>query len=217
MARKLKPSEVQASLTSSMGAELGGIFYRLWCECSWLHVVWRDYVALFDANEGDVTTLREAAPAFARVLRATMWEALVLQLCRISDPASNGKKQNLTIRRLSVLVKPELQKRVDTAVADLVGKTEFARNWRNRYIAHRDLEVAFGISAEPLPSFSKAELAAALSSLAGILNLIEVEYCNSVISYKDVLVSGDAAQLAAVLRSGLEARAVRPGFVSPAL
>jgi hypothetical protein len=59
-------------------------------------------------------------------------------------------------------LKSTVAKLVDNALK----ATEFARDWRNRLIAHRDLDIALSTATTPLKDASRAQVKDALASLA---------------------------------------------------
>ena len=50
-------------------------------------------------------------------------------------------------------------------IADALVATEFCRDWRNRHIAHRDLQLALKQGAEPLKPASRSKVREALEAL----------------------------------------------------
>lgn len=108
-----------------------------------LHIQWKIYRDLFASCPEIVATLNIAAPTFARCIQDTLQDSICLGLTRLTDPASTGKHDNLTPRRLEQLLdgrkyakaKQELISLLDQAVA----KASSFRNLRNKRIAHSDL------------------------------------------------------------------------------
>src|SRR5690349_7121891 len=120
-----------------MGAALGPVYYALYNEFVWLHVRSRQYLQLFGAAPERVDLLNQAAGLFFRVVEDSLWEDTLLHLSRMTDTAQMGKKANLTIQRLSPLITDQaLASEIRTLVDSAVTKSAFARDWRNRRIAH---------------------------------------------------------------------------------
>jgi AbiU2 len=145
MSTRHTPDELAQHYTVTMGRELGGQFYRLWNECAWLHLKWSEYVALFGTEKARLELLNKAAPGFTRLLDGVLWDDILLHICRMTDEPTVGRRRRdtLTIRRLPLLVTGtpiEDQIKQLAHVAD--SKARFARDWRNRHIAHRDLRLA---------------------------------------------------------------------------
>lgn len=86
---------------------------------------------------------------------------------------------------------------------------EFAKDWRKRHIAHRDLDLALRKPTSPLPGASRAQVKAALGGLVVIYNLIEGHYFQSTTIFNRTFGSRNAQQLLYVLHAGLNAQAAR--------
>ncbi|MDO9051955.1 MAG: hypothetical protein Q7U70_10755 [Methylotenera sp.] len=143
----------------AMGEPLGELYSALWQHLTLLYNKWGDYVALFGTNPERIVLLNKTGASFFRTVQDCLWDDSLLHLARITDSSSTGKKHNLTIRRISELVndvkqKAELEAFVDTAVK----ATAFARDWRNRRIAHRDLQLALDLPTEPLAVGARLKL-----------------------------------------------------------
>lgn len=96
--------EAKAEHMRLMGDELGVVYSALWQEVAWVHGKWSDFVTLFGTKESRVNLLNAAAPAFCRLIQDSIWENILLHIARLTDPAATGKKQNLTIQRLPLLI-----------------------------------------------------------------------------------------------------------------
>ena len=57
--------------------------------------------------------------------------------------------------------------------------TSFARDWRNRLIAHRDLKLALEEPTEALATESRDQVNDALKSLTAVLNVLSKHHFNS--------------------------------------
>ena len=135
-------SEVRQERISVLGQELGRVFHGLDRELLWVQLKWEEYKALFATSPESVELLNTLAPFFWWNIQTVMWEDVLLHISRLTD----APKKRLTVKQLPNLcrddesVREELEKRI----ADAVSATRFARDWRNRRIAHRDLETALG-------------------------------------------------------------------------
>jgi hypothetical protein len=157
---------------ASLGRELGGVFAELWQEVAWLHTVWQEYRVIFGDSPGQLDISNEAAGTFFYMVQKEVWEAVLLHLARLTDPASTRKKKNLAIPALQKLVKPEIAAEVSALTQNCLDSTEFARDWRNRYIAHKDLPLALGDqTAPPLKAASRKAVEEALSSLDELVSV----------------------------------------------
>jgi hypothetical protein len=152
------PAEVDNHYLVKMGEALGTQFYALWQEVVWLHWNWAEFVELFGTKPTRIELLNQAAPAFFRVVQDTLWEVTLLHIARLTDQSRSGGRNdraNLTIRNLPGLIHdPELKQVVSGLIETAVDKAGFCRDWRNRHIAHRDLNLALSADearARPSP------------------------------------------------------------------
>jgi hypothetical protein len=111
-------------------------------ECCHLHIKWSEYVTLFGHDEDRITLLNLTAPAFFRIVEDSLWEDILLHICRMTDADRNV----LSLGRLARLVKPAIRDEVETQLASVVATTSFAKDWRDRHIAHRNLQLALNES-----------------------------------------------------------------------
>lgn len=199
------PEEVKQQYVDSMGAELGRLFHELGNECSWLHWKWGEYVTLFGSKPERIDLLNAAAGAFFRIVQDCLWEDTLLHIARLTDPPESAGKKNLTLQRLPTLVVPEVRAKVDTLLKDCLAKSEFARDWRRRRIAHRDLQLALSENARPLEHASRQTVRQSIESIAAMLNGVESHYLHSEVAYEFTSQFPNAESLLYVLRDGVEA------------
>jgi hypothetical protein len=210
MAIELSDEQVRQQYINAMGRELGQVFHYLWKECAWLHLKWHEFVTLFGTNAKRVDLLNAAAPAFFKIVQDLLWEDTLLHICRLTDPAvSPGKRENLTVCRLPMLVLPALRPKVEHAVAATRCQCKFARDWRNRHIVHRDYPLALDKHANPLEPATIKSVSEALASIAGVLNILEGQYRHHepIPYHMPIEPLGNAEALLYLLRDGLDARA----------
>jgi len=73
---------------------------------------------------------------------------------RADRPAIAGR-HTVTLKRLPMLVEPSFRSAVNGLLQECLTKSEFARDWRNRRIAHNDLVLATQMNATPLAPASR--------------------------------------------------------------
>lgn len=173
--------EAKSDYIKQMGQELGIQFYRLWEEFLWLDMKWGEYDAMYGAGSNRIDLLNEAAPTFFWMVEKVFWEDMLLHISRLTDPpSSNGKngKKNLTIKNLPELVSdPAIKEAVNDLVGVAENKTKFCRDWRDRYIAHRDLDLAINVEpARPLESANRQNVFDALIAIRNVLMELEGRY-----------------------------------------
>ena len=200
-------NEVRLGYEEALGEELGSLFAELWHELTSLHLTWSEYRVIFATSPEQLKVANDAASGFFYIVQKIMWEAILLNLARITDPAqSPGKKKNLTVAALAASVKQEIRPDVEKLILQATSHTDFARDWRNRYLAHRDLPLALGDSeASHLKTASRASVTKALASLGELLNFVDRSYTDSTTRFETNPTNRGAKQLLFVLERGSRA------------
>jgi AbiU2 len=172
-------NEVQENYRTKLGAEFGDAYYL--CLAEWVDIVgiWHQYENLFGHNQEKIDLLNEAGGRFFYNVERLFFRSVVLGLCRLIDPIKSSGKDNLTIRRLGRFMDTEYQKdRFKLLENAALTSTDFARDWRNRYIAHNDLGLKQNAAA-PLAFASREFVKIAISNFHSILNFISAEFMNT--------------------------------------
>jgi hypothetical protein len=190
-----------------MPPPLGEIHHWLHDELAWLHLKWYDYRRLFAGTQERFDLLNKAAPDFFGKLQGMLWENVLLHLCRITDPPKTMKHDNLTIMRIpDAIPDPAIAAFVKQLVDDAAQKTQFARDWRNRRMAHQELPPLQGQVAKPLAPGSRQNVEDALAAVRKAMNDIEQRYLKAVVRYDFTIEAlGGVESLIERLRMGLEA------------
>lgn len=222
MSSHLTSDEVRQDYIDKMGKELSGQFNRLHNECAWLHLKWSEYVALFGVSQSRMDILNASARGFFVLLDSSLWEDVLLHICRLTDDPEVGrrKRQTLSVRRLPELVNPAIRERVKRLVSAAVKKSKFARDCCDRHIAHRDLNLALKRGAKPLAGASRQGVEDAINAIVAVLGAVEEHYRKATTAYEHVSHLGNAEALLHVLREGIEARdeqfrRLKAGQISP--
>lgn len=191
----------------AMGKELGELYSALWQEVVWIHSKWSRYVALYGTNPKRIELLNQAAPSFFGLLQGILFEDALLHIARLIDSPKSAGKSNLSVQRIGPLISdPALHHKIKCLVSDCVTKSEFARNWRNLHLAHRDLERATTDLAFPLMSVTRAQVVEVLGSLANILNTLSLHYFGSTTSFDVGDTVSNTESLIYLLDDGLRAQ-----------
>jgi len=210
MATYKSAEDVRREHIERLGQELGEVFHALYQEIAWLQDKWREYRTVFTTSDSRIELLNEAAPRFFVYLQDTLWEDILLHISRLTDAAEMGKKANLTVMRLPDLIgSAETAARVRVATDAAVAAAAFARDWRNRYIAHRDLPLALQHDVLGLMPARQLSVQAAVDTLTAVVRLIYLELLDSDVSLDIPGGPGDAEDLLLCLRDGVEASRAR--------
>ncbi|MHB1293764.1 MAG: AbiU2 domain-containing protein [Anaerolineae bacterium] len=171
--------------TERLGPELGPILLELCTDLNELRTKWHEYEVLYAHSQQRVDLLNYSARHFFVMLDDIMWKDILLHLARLTDPPDSGKgKPNLTIKLLPHLIGDET---MAAAVSDLVVDADrccaFARDWRNRYLAHSDLHVRLAGSGpaqvSQLASSSQQRIADAVAAVEKVVDHVHVRYFGS--------------------------------------
>lgn len=199
----MTPLESQSIHLRKMGEEIGPVYSALWQEVVRIGRKWEQYVALFGVNEQRVALMNKAGGSIFRTVQDTLWDDVLLHIARLSDPAKSMNKSNLSILHLVELVKPsDLRGKLDVLSNECVSACQFARDWRNRRIAHRDLSLALDTSVKPLASASRENVVTALEKIEEVLNAASAYYLDSTTFFR-VSRGEDAVSLLYLVRDGL--------------
>lgn len=194
----------------AMGRELGSVHNALYNELVSLHTRWILYRQLF-AQPDRIALLNEAAGFLFHVLQNVMYENVILGLARLTDPPRSAGKDNLTLRRLPDLIPDaSLCLEVEDLVQKALDACEFARDWRNRRLAHNDLALLLATSTDPLSGVSRNDIEGALDAFRNLVNRLEQHYRHSEVAYQQVVLGlGTGDSLVSYLRKGVQVERAR--------
>lgn len=177
--------EVRADYISTMGQELGANFYVLYRELVELHVLWQQYRQLFGESTDTVQLLNRTAGLFFKIVQDELWDSVLLGVSRMTDPPSTGKKKNLTVLSLSQLITDSaLRAEVQDLCTKAVTAAEFAREHRNKRIAHQDHNYLSNRNSNPLSGISRAAVEDMLAALRDVLNRLDNHFRDSTVLYE---------------------------------
>lgn len=221
MARYQNPDEVLAELKRTLGPDLAEVFHKLETDLVWLHMKWRQYRELYGTSQSRLDLLNESAPLFFRVVQDSVWEDTLLSVARLTDRTGDGSKRNLSICHLPDLVSdPSVRLELEASISLAIEAASFARDWRNRRIAHRDLNHALDPHATPLAAASRQRIEEALTALRNVLNTVNKRLRNTTFMFEPTGSTHSAVSLLYVVRDGLDAQrahetAMREGRLPP--
>lgn len=193
-----------------MGEELGVLFHRLAGELTWLCWRWNEFEQLFGEKKSRIDILNRSAPFFFYIVQQVLWDEALLGISRLAGPASSMGHANLAVRRVAPLIPEEgLREEVEALIRTMDDACRFASPWRNKRIAHRDLDLALGSNAEPLPAVEKRQVDEAIEAITAVLNHVQAAYQDATTAYRVVGPVDGAEALLLVLRDGLRREELR--------
>lgn len=187
--------ELLAEHKRVMGSELGEVFFALHNKLVVLHIIWQQYRQLFGSNDGTIDLLNRTSGLFFKIVQDELWDSVLLGISRMTDSAQTGARRNLTLQSLPPLIadpvlRAEVQKLCDYAATD----AEFAREHRNKRIAHHDHEYFTNPTANALNGISRQRIEGMLSAFRLILNRLNTHFFDSTTLY-EVFVDDTGARL----------------------
>ena len=204
MSREKSAEENQARYIEKMGQKLGELFYATSIELSRAHWRWEQYRILFGEGQRQIDLLNEAAPIFFGIVHDVLFEDTLLAIARLVERPKPSGKRVLTVKRFPpLLADPNLKEQVCTLIGKAKTSAQFAIDWRNRRLAHRDLDLSLSRSLEPLPPATREKVEESLSALRAVLDCIEIENCDGHVLYDISSVPGGAKSLVRVIKGGL--------------
>lgn len=197
-----------------MGSELGQVYWELGGQLFTLSSIYADCAYLFgDNSEGRVELLNKAAHRFFWKVQQTFESELMLGICRLTDPAQNMKKNNLTVMKLADLVNigvPGAGTQVAVLAKKATALTDFARDWRNRWLAHTDYDLSVSKSeATALKLATLEKIDAALTAVDNTLKAVMSAYKFSSSGFRIISEYAAGPSLISILDEGLQARELR--------
>lgn len=162
-----------------MGVELGVTYHLLWNECVLLHQQWDEYVEMFGKNQEQFDVMNSVAPGFFKSVQDALWERTLLHLCKFADNRTVGHRKTLSLDTLLAFPASQQVPGLKTLVTNAKGRIKFAQDWRNRHIAHNDLEHARDRPAKPLAPASRNDVKEALKAIGAVLGAVEEHFTGS--------------------------------------
>ncbi|WP_373502255.1 hypothetical protein [Aestuariivirga sp.] len=197
-----------------MGPELGLAYWELAGELFTLSNIYADCAYLFgEKSEDRVKLLNKTAPRFFRKVQLTFENELLLGLCRLTDPAQDRKKNNLSVKKLTELYnrgKPQADAHIESIAEKATRSADFARDWRNRWLAHKDYDLSLNnLSVSALEPATLGKIDAALAAVDDTLKAVMSAHKFSSAGFRNISDYGAAPSLASLLHEGLLARDLR--------
>jgi hypothetical protein len=205
MNRDKTAEEVKQEMIDKMGIDFGSLFYSLRNELLWLTYRWIEFRELYGTKESRIDILNNSAPYLFYTVQNVLWENLLLGVAKVMDrPESTGKK-NITFKSIPLFIKEQsFHDEVMGIVTKLETKSIFCRDWRNRWIAHKDhaLSVDEG-NAKPLEVATRLKFKTVLELMQELYNKVSLKYLGSQTAFEFLSSDRGAISLLNLLEKGL--------------
>jgi hypothetical protein len=197
---------------SNIPPDVAEIFEPLRTEIIWLHVRWilyeQLYEQLFGHSEKRVDLLNESAGTLFYVVQDTLLGEIKIALSKLTDPARQGKFDNLSLEMLQSRIKLAADQQLQDTTRSLLDSLHSIcgrfRTWRNKTLAHLDLDTALKAETSQLPAITRQMVNDALRLVRDYMNEIEGRYDDSETAYEHFIMhASDGNSLAHLLKAGL--------------
>jgi len=137
---------------------------------------WEEYLELFVKEPRSFEIMNETAPGFFRSVQDLYWESILLGLCRFADKRTVSGRRTLSLDTLLSFSNAQAVPRIAELVDCARQMTKFAQDWRNRHIAHADLQHALDKDVTPLAPASRIHVRGALAAIVDVLSSVEMYF-----------------------------------------
>lgn len=159
-------------------SDIHRVYEPLFHDVCHLHRKWKLFCDLYAAGEKVIELLNESAPGFFRICQDSLRDDILLGICRLTDQKQTFGKDNLTLDSLVASIDTaeysELRKTLERLFSDARLKSTFARDQRNKRIAHTDLFTKLEVSI--LSVSTKKHIEEALQSIRDVMNAVELHF-----------------------------------------
>lgn len=102
------------------------------------------------------------------------------------------------------LTDDNFRREIEKELEELMTESKFCRDWRNRWIAHMDYELAVNRdNAKPLESGTRNKLKIAIERIQSIYNKVEFKYLGTTTGFKYLKSNRGAISLLYTIENGL--------------
>jgi len=178
---------------------------RAFCdECVWLYCLRKHFADLFEGNDGRRRLLAEVAGTFFHDLNLVLIDYLLLQQCKLTDPASSGKnKDNLTTNYIVALDwTPTTAQVLASANADIMSFRAKIDDARRKLVAHLDLRAR--LQTLDLGSFSPDDETKFWAALQTFVDAAHDEAIGGPFDFRVAMPAGDVSSLIHALKDAVD-------------
>jgi hypothetical protein len=203
MAEEHTPEQLMERYMSTMGKDLGEAFHHLMQEVARLHLKWNEFNTLCLSPER-IRSLNRAAPGFFWMVQSAWWNDILLHICRMTDRGTD----KLSVRHISKLISVlPVREATERLLDTLVEATMSVRDLRDRYIAHRNIDVALDRAVKPLADPDRDAVLSAIKALDDLLHFVDNHFTKSgPITYEHLDILGGANSILDIVERGLRDR-----------
>ena len=203
MSQDKSAEQIKNQHLEQMGVELGTIFNFLYNEVLTINYKWTEYIEVYGTNEERLKLLNKTAPTYFAVVQKVLFENIVLNIARITDPIQSMGKKNLTIKAIPQFITDDnLKARILKCIDEIDNESSFCRDWRNRLITHSDYSLLMNEKAQPLEPANRTKIDSIIKLLYEFINELYDKYFNTRIYEKIIKANNGVFRLLCLLDEG---------------
>ncbi len=175
--------------------ELEELFLGFREQCIWLRCCYNTYSALYESGERTKEVLQASAPIFFRDLNEILIEYVLLQICKIMDPAEIAGRKNLTFEHVNTALQDNhlMTDEIARFSCGLSRYRKLVKDGRNRLIAHLDKESV--LNGLPIGEHPEEEVTAFFESLQGYVDAVGNAVGVGPLDFRTTAGAGDVVDL----------------------
>jgi len=141
-------------------------------QCIWLRCCYNTYLALYESGDCTKKVLQASAPEFFRDLNDILIEYVLLQICKITDPAESAGRKNLTFEGVNTVLGEDdlMTNEIAEFSCGLSHYRELVKDSRNKLISHLDRETV--LNGLTIGEHPEEEVKAFFECLQGYVNAV---------------------------------------------
>lgn len=158
------------------GPNLGAKYHVLLNHVIHIHMKWAQISELVKTPERR-SLLKSAGGYFFIEVHKVFTDDVILCLSRLTDPAQQGRQENLSLYALlDDISDPSLKSKIEDLINEAKDKIAPLKEHRHKRIAHFDLDVALKNPGFNLPRIGNQSIDEALSAVGKVLGQLQDEY-----------------------------------------
>jgi hypothetical protein len=173
-------------------SEIEKIYKPLYQDICYIHTKWGIFRQLYVSDKNTVDILNKSGALFFRITQELLVDDIVLSLSRLTDPSKTFKKDNLSLEQLVDAIDeskfPKLKDEASKQLENARIKCSFAREIRNKKIAHNDLTHRLQPKVSLYSKVTTTTIDDALLSIRELINKVATTFEGSTVCY-EILIS----------------------------
>ena len=152
--------------------ELKELFLAFRDQCIWLRCCYNTYLALYESDDCTKKVLQASAPVYFGDLNKILIEYVLLQICKITDPAESAGHKNLTFEGVNKVLGEDglMTNEIAGFSCGLSHYRELVKESRNKLISHLDRESV--LNGLPIGEHPEEKVTAFFESLQGYVDAV---------------------------------------------